>query len=526
MAAIDPMYNLVNTILDEKEVVFLLGSDASMEGEQNGERFPSLDELMDRILKKYGIDSKKKEKRFELFLSILEKWEKEKQLSVRMGEFLDGEPGLAHYYLAAFSVALFGKSNALLYLTTNYDDLIAKAFSDLERNPERNFRTIPLSLRSNITGSEFIEMVDNINGHLRKGQPVILKLFGDLNFQSPIFKQEDMLFEPAIEDKLIEWMKRPMVIIGYNFPDKIIMELLISARSTSPIFLVNPSPKIPSAMKNLERMLQIKNDFSGFISDLTRILSERDPSIGKKIDKILEIRGVLPKINNLQTEKDIAKSSQISPITAPKKVFDIQREEYYNHLKEFHTPMESVQKILILAANPKDTSRLLLDEEVREIEEGLRGAKHRDRFEISSVWAVRLRDIRRALLDFEPNIVHFIGHGEENGLLTEDEVGFPVRISAKTLSGLFELFSNRIECVILSACYSIPQAMAISKHINYVIGMRREINDKAAIEFSVGFYDALSAGKTVEEAFKFGCSALRMMSVSDHLIPVLKKRST
>jgi len=37
--------------------------------------------------------------------------------------------------------------------------------------------------------------------------------------------------------------------------------------------------------------------------------------------------------------------------------------------------------ILILAANPLDTKSLRLDEEVREIDEGLQRAKHRDQFD-------------------------------------------------------------------------------------------------------------------------------------------------
>ena len=37
------------------------------------------------------------------------------------------------------------------------------------------------------------------------------------------------------------------------------------------------------------------------------------------------------------------------------------------------------KKILILAANPLETARLRLDEEMREIEEGLRRSNWRDR---------------------------------------------------------------------------------------------------------------------------------------------------
>jgi hypothetical protein len=182
---------------------------------------------------------------------------------------------------------------------------------------------------------------------------------------------------------------------------------------------------------------------------------------------------------------------------------------------------ESFKRILILAANPRATPRLRLDEEVREIEGGMRRSKYRDQFEIHSVWATRLRDLRRALLDYEPNIVHFIGHGEKKGLALEDEVGSPVLISAKALSELFKLFSHQVECVMLGACYSALQADAINKHIHYVIGMKKEIEDKAAIEFAVGFYDALGAGRSVEKAFEFGCSALQPFHISVKNFPLL-----
>lgn len=198
--------------------------------------------------------------------------------------------------------------------------------------------------------------------------------------------------------------------------------------------------------------------------------------------------------------------------------------EYVFRFKETHIPVTPVKKILILTANPKSTTKLRLDEEVREIEEGLRRSKYRDQFEISTAWAVKLRDLRRALLDFEPHIVHFAGHERLDSLLVEDDLGFASSIFTESLSGLFELFSNQVECVILNACCSEQQAIAINRHINYVIGMRREIKDRAVIEFSVGFYDALGAGKNVEEAFKFGCSAIQMMGMPDYLVPVLKKR--
>jgi hypothetical protein len=85
------------------------------------------------------------------------------------------------------------------------------------------------------------------------------------------------------------------------------------------------------------------------------------------------------------------------------------------------------------------------------------------------------------LLDYEPQIVHFSGHGGgEQGLALEDEAGQAQLVSADALARLFKLFEGKVECVLLNACYSEVQAEAICQHVNYVIGMNQAIGDKAA----------------------------------------------
>jgi hypothetical protein len=525
MAKIDPMYNLVNTILDDKEVVIFLGAGASMEGTQDGKRFPSFDELIDRILKQFGFDPKDKKNRLNNFLEVIKKWEKEKQLAAQLSDFLKGYPGAAHYHLAALSIALFGKSSALLYLTTNYDNLMNRAFLDLERNPERRFETKSCSLRFNITGSEFQEIVSNLKAHMNKGKPVIIKLFGDLTSEIPVFRKEDMKFQPEVENKLIEWMKKPMIVIGYSFSDRIIEELLISARGTAPVFLVNPS-KIPASIDKMERVHHIKSNFSEFMSGLFGIIEEREPGIKEKVDRILQPIGAMPELPDRSPDREPGakkanREKKSTVIVEP-------RAEPVARSGEIQNQANPVKKILILAANPEMTDRLRLDIEVREIDEGLRLAKHRDRFTIHQKWAIGLRDLRRALLVHEPQIVHFTGHGNEKGLIVEDEAGFSKVFSSKALAELFKLCANHVECVILNACYSARYANGINKHINYVIGMRKEIKDRASIEFAVGFYDALGAGRSVEEAFQFGRVAIlsAIPDISEHLIPILKTKKS
>ena len=191
------------------------------------------------------------------------------------------------------------------------------------------------------------------------------------------------------------------------------------------------------------------------------------------------------------------------------------------------TSHSNSQTILFLAANPKNTGRLRLDQELRDISEGLQRAQKREQFQLEQRLAVRSQDIQRALLDVEPTIIHFSGHGAgEAGLVFEDEMGHAKLVNSAALAGLFELFADQIQCVVLNGCYSEVQAKAIAQHIPYVIGMNQSIGDTAAIAFAVGFYDALGAGRDVGFAYKLGCAAIRMAGVAEHLTPVLLKSST
>jgi acyl carrier protein len=90
---------------------------------------------------------------------------------------------------------------------------------------------------------------------------------------------------------------------------------------------------------------------------------------------------------------------------------------------------------------------------------------------------------------------------------------------------LFENFSDYLNCIIMNACYSATQATAIARHIPYVIGMSQAVGDRAAIAFSVGFYQALGAGRSIENAFKLGVAQIRIQGIPEHLTPVLITRS-
>jgi hypothetical protein len=86
------------------------------------------------------------------------------------------------------------------------------------------------------------------------------------------------------------------------------------------------------------------------------------------------------------------------------------------------------QTILFLAANPKDTGRLRLDQELRDIAEGLQRAQKRDQFNLEQRLAVRPRDIQRAMLDVGPQIIHF-------SVMARESKGWSLRMKSATPSG-------------------------------------------------------------------------------------------
>ena len=182
------------------------------------------------------------------------------------------------------------------------------------------------------------------------------------------------------------------------------------------------------------------------------------------------------------------------------------------------------QKILILSAIPDG---LRLDREIRKIESAIRRATNRDLFEVKIKTAVRPKDIRRAIAEEQPQIVHFCGHGEKDGSLQlEDDRGNHKSIAPEGLAFLFKLHADYVKCVVLNACYSEKPAETISQYINYVIGMNSAIADNAALVFSEGFYDGLgyisNNQDMFQRAFDEGMVAIQLESPLQGSVPVLK----
>jgi CHAT domain-containing protein len=182
-------------------------------------------------------------------------------------------------------------------------------------------------------------------------------------------------------------------------------------------------------------------------------------------------------------------------------------------------------KILFLAANPKNTDALRLGEEMRNIRLRLRLSNQGEQFLVAEEWAVRTSDLQGFLLQHNPDIVHFTGHGSRSGqIILEDEVGHSKTVDPDALKRLFTTLRGNIRCAVLNACYSEIQAKAIAESIDCVVGMSESIDDKSAISFAASFYQALGYGKDIRTAFDLGCGQIALENQKGENTPKLMTR--
>lgn len=160
-------------------------------------------------------------------------------------------------------------------------------------------------------------------------------------------------------------------------------------------------------------------------------------------------------------------------------------------------------RVLFLAANPADTARLQLDEELRAIFAALREGD-RSQFEVAVAPALRASELPTTILRENPDIIHYSGHGSKGQILLAADAASLEPVGAEELARIFKTFANRTRCVVLNACFSASVADAISASVPVVVGMSRAVPDTGAREFAAGFYSALANGGSLSQSFAAG----------------------
>jgi hypothetical protein len=168
-------------------------------------------------------------------------------------------------------------------------------------------------------------------------------------------------------------------------------------------------------------------------------------------------------------------------------------------------------------------ARLDLDQEREDITAWLEDADADIDFEPGS-----LDEFQKAL-STSVSLLHFSGHGNEKGLLIEDENGKAQLLRREDLAGILASYSEgNLRLAFLSACRSEEACrLVVDARVPFVVGILRHqlIGDDAARQFARAFYRSLAQGRSIGRAFEAAKAGVRAAYPSEADKFVLHARS-
>ena len=199
-------------------------------------------------------------------------------------------------------------------------------------------------------------------------------------------------------------------------------------------------------------------------------------------------------------------------------------------------------RILGMIASPKDLADLDVEREKQRVEKALQHLQAKGTVELTWLPGQTWQDLQRIMRYGPWHIFHFIGHGgfdpntDEGLIALKDDEGRAQYLSATHLGRL--LVDHRtLRLVVLNSCegargsekdiFSSTASILVRRGIPAVLAMQYEITDRAAIELSRAFYEALADSLPVDTAVSEARKAISLgvANTVEWGTPVLYMRS-
>lgn len=184
--------------------------------------------------------------------------------------------------------------------------------------------------------------------------------------------------------------------------------------------------------------------------------------------------------------------------------------------------------VLALLADPAGGARLDLDREVRAVDKAVSAARNSGQVLLKPWIAPSLADLGMELYQFRPSILHISGigsEGEERGIvLPVDDSGGARSASPAELGEFFRVKAPMVRCVVLNACYTPEQGIAIARQAGCVIGTPSLVSEEAALAFVQVLYHGFANGLTIGVAFAQAKKAITRLIPGKHAVPVIHAR--
>lgn len=171
-------------------------------------------------------------------------------------------------------------------------------------------------------------------------------------------------------------------------------------------------------------------------------------------------------------------------------------------------------RILGMVASPNRLQQLEIAAEQQRVDQALMTLQEEGLVELTWLKGQTWRDLHRALQKGPWHVFHFIGHGgfestREGYIALTNDKGSPEPLWATNLKRLLDSQAS-LRLVVLNACegakgddqdiFSSTAATLVRHGIPAALAMQYKITDRAAIEISRAFYEAITSGLPVDAA--------------------------
>jgi hypothetical protein len=193
-----------------------------------------------------------------------------------------------------------------------------------------------------------------------------------------------------------------------------------------------------------------------------------------------------------------------------------------------------------MVASPSDLEALDVEHEKRLVEEAVKNLQAAGLVELFWLEGQTWSDLQQAMRSEPWHIFHFIGHGgfdpttEEGSIALSDQAGRKRLLGARDLARLMK-DQYTLRLVFLNSCegakgsdrdaFSSTAETLVRRGMPAVVAMQYKVTDKATIEFSRVFYQAVADGLAVDRAVAAGRTAISMESAFARGTPVLYTHS-
>lgn len=181
-------------------------------------------------------------------------------------------------------------------------------------------------------------------------------------------------------------------------------------------------------------------------------------------------------------------------------------------------------RLALLVSNPEQNASLQTMIEARDIQKAIQSASKGTRFNVKVVLAPTFDDLIDALNQFDPQIVHFSGHGGGSALLLDNESagqdGGEV-LDFDIVARLLASTSAKVRLMVLAACDTVAGAECLLAPSRSIVAMSDSIDDEAACAFSARFYKSLADGATLRNSLEQAKLLLEQKGYEDADLPTL-----